>query len=281
MVDADPAIPRAAVPHASLPPGADAACAVEVYHGDGRAPVLLVCDHAGRRVPTALANLGLPESELARHIGFDPGAAEVTYGLARLLDAPAVLNHVSRLVIDPNRRPGAPDSIPTASDGTIVPGNQNLTPDEVRARLRLAFVPYHRAIARRLARLRRRVEAPALVSVHSFTPVMRGVFRPWDVAVLWDRDPRLALPALAALRTDPALRVGDNEPYSGRYPAGYSIPFHAARTGLPHVTFEIRQDLLATRAEALDWARRLFAALRKPLADRCLYRHLQEQDTRP
>jgi predicted N-formylglutamate amidohydrolase len=245
--------------------------AVEVCNPGGRAPVLVLCDHAGRWIPPQLNGLGLPEAELMRHIAFDLGAAEVSRGLARRLDAPAVLCHVSRLVIDPNREPGDPTSIPEISDGTFVPGNQGLGPAEVGRRLRLSFVPYHRTVARQIARLRRRVGVPVIVSIHSFTPVMRRVFRPWQVAVLSDADLRLARPVLETLRRDKELQVGDNEPYSGRYPVGYSIPFHAARPGFPHVTFELRQDLIETPAGAAEWAARLHEALAEPLADPTLY----------
>lgn len=250
----------------------DALLAVELAHAEGRAPVLLLCDHAGRRIPSRLGDLGLSEAERARHIGWDIGAADVTRELARLLDAPAVLNHVSRLVIDPNRDPGDPTSIPAISDGTFVPANQDVDPDEIGRRLRLSFIPYHREVARWIARLRHRAGVPALVSIHSFTPVLRHVRRPWHAAVLWDRDDRLAAPALAGLRRDDGLRVGDNEPYSGRYPVGYSIPFHAARPGFPHVTFEIRQDLIDTPEGARAWAARLHRVLREPLAGTNLYR---------
>ena len=244
---------------------------VELFNIQGGAPVLVLCDHAGRWVPPELESLGLPAQELARHIGWDIGSADVARRLARLLDAPAVLCHVSRLVVDPNRKPGDPSSIPRVSDGTLVPGNQDLRPEQVRWRLSRFFVPYHRAVARQIARLRRRHGVPAIVSVHSFTPRLADARRPWEVAVLWDTDARLAAPVLDALRRDRALRVGDNEPYSGRFPVGYSIPFHAARPRLPHVTFELRQDLIDTRETAAAWAERLAGVLREPLSDRKLY----------
>jgi predicted N-formylglutamate amidohydrolase len=244
---------------------------VEAFNVEGSARVLVLCDHAGRWIPPELDNLGLPEPEIRRHIGWDIGSADVTRRLARLLDAPAVLCHVSRLVIDPNRKPGDPSSIPALSDGTLVPANQDLSPDQVRWRLARFFVPYHRAVARQVARLRRRHGVPAIVSVHSFTPRLADARRPWDVAVLWDTDPRLAAPVLERLRRDRDLRVGDNEPYSGRFPVGYSIPFHAARPRLPHVTFEVRQDLIDTRETAQAWAERLAGVLREPLSDRKLY----------
>jgi predicted N-formylglutamate amidohydrolase len=265
-----PAAPAAS--YAGRVDAPDERSVVELANPLGPGPLLLLCDHAGRRIPTWLGDLGLPPPELERHIAFDIGAADVTRRMARLLDAPAVLAHVSRLVVDPNRLPGDPSSIPALSDGTLIPRNQELSPDEIRRRLAYAFVPYHRAVARQIAGLRRRHGIPAIISIHSFTPHLGGVERAWDVAVLWDQDARLAGPVLAELRRDPARAVGDNEPYSGRFPIGYTIPFHAARTGLPHVTFELRQDLIATRAHAEAWALRLAEVLREPLADRKLYR---------
>ncbi len=265
------------LPAAATPPTSTVAShdpAVEIFHPDGQAPVLLVCDHAGRRIPPPLGDLGLPEAELVRHIGWDIGAADVTRHLARVLDAPAVLDHVSRLVIDPNREPGSPSSIPEISDGTLVPGNCNLDQAECKRRLRDHFLPYHRTVARQIARLRRRVGIPAIISMHSFTPRIGHNWRPWQVAVLWDQDRRLAKPVLDALSRQDDLTVGDNVPYSGAYPIGYSVPFHAARNRFPHVSFEVRQDLIETLEEAQHWAERLADALRGPLADPGLYRRL-------
>jgi predicted N-formylglutamate amidohydrolase len=269
MFDADPIVADKASP-ADARPAADRS--VEHFHIAGCAPCLLLCDHAGRYIPPGLGRLGLPEHECRRHIGWDIGAADVTRSLALLLDAPAVLCHTSRLVIDPNRRPGGPGSIPETSDGTFVPGNRGIDAAEARRRFRRYFVPYHRAIARQIARLRRRIGVPVIVSIHSFTPILQRAWRPWEVAVLWDEDDRLAAPALEGLRRDRSLRVGDNEPYSGRYPIGYTIPFHASRPGLPHVTFELRQDLIDTQERARAWAGRVAAVLRNPLRDPCLYR---------
>ncbi len=246
---------------------------VEVHRPGGRSPLLLLCDHAGRLVPDGLDRLGIDESELARHIGWDIGAARVTYGLARLLDAPAVLCHASRLLIDPNRRPWTPTSIPAEVDGTVVPGNRDLSPEEVRRRIRRYWLPYHRTVARAIARFRARGIVPVLIAVHSFTPRLNGgAPRPWHVGVLWRDDDRLAAPVLAALRARGDLVVGDNEPYSGRFHFGYTIEFHAQRTGLPHVMFELRQDLVAEPAGADYHARVLAEALRAPLSRPELYR---------
>ena len=143
-----------------------------------------------------MARLGISEEMLARHIGWDIGAADLTRALARRLGAAAVLNHCSRLVIDPNRRPGNPTSVPAVSDDCVIPGNQDLEPDAVRERVRRYFLPYHRTVARQIAAFSRQRTVPAVISVHSFTPRMNGEDRPWQVGVLWRHDRRIADPVL-------------------------------------------------------------------------------------
>ena len=240
----------------------------EVVHPEGRAPLLMICDHASRAVPRSLGHLGLEESLLMRHIGWDIGAAAVARRLAALLDAPAVLCGYSRLVIDCNRGLGDPTSIPEVSDGIAVPGNVGLTPAKRVARVDGIFRPYHGAIAAELAAFAASGVVPVVFSVHSFTPVMNGLARPWHVGVLWDKDPRVPVPLIAELAAaDPRRIVGDNEPYSEREaPAGYSVRTHAVPAGLPHAGVEIRQDLIDTAAGAMAWADALAAALKPVLA---------------
>jgi predicted N-formylglutamate amidohydrolase len=240
--------------------------AFELFNPEGAAPILFVCDHAGRAIPAALGRLGLDETALARHIAWDIGVAELTRALARRCDAPAALSTYSRLVIDCNRRLEHPTSIPAVSDEVAVPANQALTPAARQARVEACFFPYHRAIESLLDRFARRGVAPVFLSMHSFTPVFQGFERPWHVGVLWDKDPRLPVPLMAALREEPGLVVGDNEPYTGRNKHGYSIPTHAEGRGLAHALLEIRQDLIDTRHGVAAWADRLERALRRALA---------------
>jgi predicted N-formylglutamate amidohydrolase len=247
--------------------------------GAAAGPVLLLCDHAGKEVPGGLeATLGIGEAMLARHIGWDIGAADLTRSLARRLGAAAILNHCSRLVIDPNRRPGGPTSVPAVSDGCVIPGNQGLDEAALCARVERYFVPYHRAIARRIGAHRRRGEVPAVISVHSYTPRMDGEDRPWQVGVLWRHDRRIAGPALAALRARGDLVVGDNQPYSGLGEFGFTVEFHTQRTRLPHVMFEVRQDEIDTPAKAERWAAIVAESLAEPLADPGLYALLPKDD---
>jgi predicted N-formylglutamate amidohydrolase len=226
----------------------------QLLNPDGKAPIILVCDHASNAVPQSMHNLGLDAKELTRHIAWDIGAAEVTRRLATRLDAPAVLAGYSRLVIDCNRPPGDPTSIPAISDGTVIPGNHKVSDAEAELRLETFFWPYHHAITNTLAHIWRHGLAPALIAIHSFTPQLQGNSpRPWHVGILWNRDGRLVMPILEQLRNCPDLCVGDNLPYSGRE-VGFTMETHAGAAGLPHVEFEIRQDLLADEGGWDRWA---------------------------
>jgi len=252
--------------------GPDDPAPVSIVNPAGLAPVLLICDHASNAVPAALHGLGLIERDLHRHIAWDIGAAEVTRLLAATLDAPAVLAGYSRLVIDPNRGLGHPDSIVGESDGTVIPGNAGLSPEAIRSRTEACFWPYHRRIGSGLAGFAMRGQRPAVISIHAYTPVLGGIKRPWHMGVLWGDDARISGPLIAALRAHESLVVGDNEPYSGRQDYGYSMDVHAGETGLPHVLIELREDLIATPEDQERTAMILVDALAPILADGALYR---------
>lgn len=265
-------MPAVAMNNASPPLiGPDDPPPVEVLNPAGTARLLLVCDHASRAIPRAMTDLRLDRAHFEKHIAFDIGAAEVTRRLVERLDAPAVLAGYSRLLVDCNRPPGDPSMMPETSDGIAIPANIGLTDDEVLARMEAFFWPYHQAIAAQIVRMRRSDRGPAVFAVHSFTPSLGGVERYWDIGVLWDRDPRLAQPLLAALGAIPGLTVGDNEPYSGRDVA-YSIDVHGAAAGHAYCAVEIRQDLLATAEAAARWADILATALAPMLLDDGLFR---------
>jgi predicted N-formylglutamate amidohydrolase len=243
---------------------ADEAALFALVNAAATAPILLVCDHASRRIPRKLGTLGLDEAALCRHIAWDIGAAELTRRLAHRLGATAVLAGYSRLVIDLNRQPGDPQSIVRESDGTLIPGNQNLTPEEAEWRAEAILWPYHHAIDQAFARLRRHGPEPLFFSVHTFTPSIGGEDRLWDLGVLWNRDPRLAMPLIDQLRRIPGMVVGDNEPYSGREIA-YTLNLHAGAAELAHAAIEVRQDHCETAAELDRWAELLAGALQTVL----------------
>ncbi|MBM3600934.1 MAG: N-formylglutamate amidohydrolase [Alphaproteobacteria bacterium] len=256
--------------HALLGPSDPAP--VERYNAGGAAPVILLCDHAGRAIPQALGGLGVDAASLERHVAWDIGAAEAARHLALRFDAPLVLSAYSRLVIDCNRRLDDPTSIPVSSDDVEVPGNRDLSDAARRARGVEIFQPYHRAIEEIIEATSARGQVPAILSIHSCTPVFKGFVRPWHFGVLWNRDGRIAEPLMAGLARDPHVCVGDNQPYSARNKHGYTLDTHAESRGLPHVLVELRQDLIDTHHGAADWARRLGDALEPILADPRLYR---------
>lgn len=215
---------------------------------------VFLCDHGGNAIPAELHNLGLPASELSRHIAWDIGAAGVTEVLSSIFDAPAIMTTVSRLVIDCNRHPDASDLIPEISDGTIVPGNLNLNRRARRNRLEKWFHPYHSAVEEILSEREGRAAYTIVVSVHSMTPRLAGIPRPWQIALSSYLDRSFADPVLAALRRPGDVVVGDNEPYDLNPAIDYSTPFHAMRRALPHVQVEFRQDQIADEFGMRRWA---------------------------
>mgnify|MGYP001035422409 CR=1 FL=1 len=238
---------------------------VEAIEGDLSSGALILCDHASNAMPPEYGDLGMPASELQRHIAYDIGAAAMTRAMARELGAPALLTSFSRLLIDPNRGRDDPTLVMRLSDGAIVPGNARADADETQRRLRRFYEPYDRAITAALARFEAAGIIPAIIANHSFTPVWKGVPRPWHVGVLWDADPRLAVPCIEALRREPDLVVGDNEPYDGAL-AGDTIDRHATKDGLANLLIEVRQDLIGDEAGADRWGARLARILRPLLA---------------
>jgi predicted N-formylglutamate amidohydrolase len=238
-----------------------------VLEEHGRASALVVCDHASRAFPRALDRLGLPELPSWQHIAWDIGAGELARGLAHALDAPAVLAGYSRLVVDCNRSPDDEEAFRKESDGWTVPGNQHLSEDDRRVRLASFFDPYHECIEAMLGGFRGRNVLPLLVAVHSFSPALAGNTRPWHAGVLWDRDEANAQRLLEGLRAQQGLVIGDNEPYSGKHPANYTIDHHAKAHGLPHVCIEVRQDLLSSPAGIERWVRLLARIVGGILAD--------------
>ena len=226
---------------------------------------VLICDHASNYIPAELHDLGLPASELGRHIAWDIGAAGVTEALSEILDAPAILSNASRLVIDCNRHLDASALIPEVSDGTPIPGNLHLSEAAKEARIERWFHPYHAAVESVL--LKRELEREArglpciVVSVHSMTASLAGQPRPWKIALSSYIDRSLADPVLAALRRPGDIEVGDNQPYDLDPEVDYSIPFHAMRRGLPHLQVEFRQDVIPDTTTQRRWALRFAQTL--------------------
>ncbi len=239
--------------------------AFERIPGAVESGLILICDHASNALPPGYGSLGLPRAELDRHIGYDIGAAGVTRMLAHRLGCPALLTRFSRLLIDPNRGEDDPTLVMRLSDGAVIPGNRHAADDEIERRLARFHRPYHAAVDAEIDAALERGIVPAIFSMHSFTPVWRGVARPWHAAVLWDSDPRLSRELIDGLRAPGDLIVGDNEPYDGAL-RGDCLFRHGTLRGLAHTLLEIRQDLIAEEDGQRRWADRLAGLLPALLA---------------
>jgi predicted N-formylglutamate amidohydrolase len=233
---------------------------VETISGRLDCGLLILCDHASNALPPAYGSLGLPEGELARHIAWDIGAAQVTRALAALFDAPAVLTRYSRLLIDPNRGADDPTLVMRLSDGAIVPGNRHVDAAEIALRRERYWAPYRARAGEAIDAMSAAGPPPAIVSIHSFTPVWRGRPRPWQIGLLWDRDERLAAALLSGLAREPGIVVGDNEPYDGAL-MGDTLHELGTQRGLAHVLVELRQELIGSPEGAGAWAGVLARAL--------------------
>jgi predicted N-formylglutamate amidohydrolase len=227
----------------------------------GRSNFVIVVDHAGRRIPRALGDLGLPPDQLDRHIAWDIGALGVARRMAEALDAPLIAQNYSRLVIDCNRDPAVATSIPTLGEHIEIPGNIGLCAEAIAARRAEIFEPYHRRVSTLLDERAAAGQPTILIAQHSMTNVFKGVRREMHAAVLYNRDRRFAGLVLDSLRGEAGLVIGDNEPYFVSDETDYTVPRHGEARGLPHVEIEIRQDLITDDAGQDEWARRICRAL--------------------
>lgn len=217
-----------------------------ILNPDSTRPVLLVCDHASRRFPAAVGDLGLDAAAMECHLAWDIGAGAVTEWVARELDVTAVLAGYSRLVVDCNRNLMDPSAFLEFGDGIVIPGNRGLTQAEKDRRASELYWPYHYAIDVEVRRLSGVQYPPVIIAIHSFTPVLDGIRRDCEIGVLWDADRRTAEIFIQGF-DDAGFVVGDNEPYSGKAPMDFTIDHHAEAANLPHVGLEIRHDLIRDR----------------------------------
>ena len=225
---------------------------VDIINPNGKANIILVSEHASNYIPPEFNNLGLSNDQLKLHIAWDIGIGQVTRNLSQMLDAPAVLARFSRLLIDANRGLDQDGLIPTISDGHNVKSNQNLSKEDVNRRIERFYKPFHDATDNIIRKKQKATHAPIIFNMHSFTPEMNGVQRPWHCGMLWNKDSRVA-DALKSRLENRGYLVGDNQPYSGQE-LNHTMNTHGTRHGYPHVNIEIRQNEIDTDAGILKWS---------------------------
>ncbi|MFN4209047.1 MAG: N-formylglutamate amidohydrolase [Devosia sp.] len=233
-----------------------------VSNARGRSPFVIVCDHASNRIPAKYGDLGLTPSQRLTHIAWDPGALAVSHALSDLLDAPLVQSTVSRLIIDCNRELDAPDLIWTLSESTHIAANENLDPAERQYRIDHFHRPYHASIETLLEARRHAGRETILVCMHSFTPVYRGVVRPWPIGLIHGVDTGYTKALFDALKAeDPSLNVGWNEPYAALNGVTLTLEKHGDGRGLDATMIEIRNDEILEPAGVALWSTRLARCL--------------------
>jgi predicted N-formylglutamate amidohydrolase len=240
--------------------------AVETVNPSGSSEIVLICEHASNHMPAEYRGLGVPPADLQTHIAWDVGAADVTRGLAGVLDAPAFLGTYSRLLIDLNRPFESPASIPAQSEATDIPGNLSLGEAEIERRRRTMFTPFHDQVASYLDRRRAAGRPTWIVTIHSFTPVFLGVARPWHAGILFDQSRDFAETVIEGLARGSGLNVAANQPYTVDREGDYAIPVHGTDRDLPAILVEIRNDLIADVYGIAEWVGRLGPVLRSSYA---------------
>jgi predicted N-formylglutamate amidohydrolase len=228
--------------------------AVRITNRNGRSPIVLICDHASNFIPKRFGDLGLGKRELESHIAWDPGALPVARRLAKALDATLIESRLSRLLIDCNRPLDAPDLICAVSETTAVPGNADLSVQDRQARVALSWQPFHEAVEQLIKDRLLQDRETKLVSIHSFTPVYKGVRRPWHIGILHDEDRSIADPMIAALKISGGIVVGDNQPYSPADRVYFTLERHGRSRGLSCVMVEIRNDEIGEEAGQRRWS---------------------------
>ncbi|MCZ8153389.1 MAG: N-formylglutamate amidohydrolase [Rhodobacteraceae bacterium] len=222
-----------------------------IENGSAKGRAVIVCEHASNHIPALWGDLGLTPDQRSAHIAWDPGALGLARGLARHLDAVLVHAPVSRLVYDCNRAPDMAGAMPARSEVHDIPGNAALSPEDRAARTAAVYVPFHDGLHAVLMDRIARGLHPALITIHSFTPVYFGQPRTLEFGVIHDADDRLPRAILAEAQARTRLRAALNEPYSAQDDVTHTLRLHATPYGLPNAMLEVRNDLLATpEAEA-------------------------------
>lgn len=240
---------------------------VELVNASGVGDLVLVCEHATNHIPDAYAGLGLDEEALDSHIAWDPGAMAVARLLSASFDAPLIAPVVSRLIYDCNRPTKAASAVPVKSELYDIPGNIDLSDDDRYARAGQYYLPYRNALIGTIEAAMAAGRRPALVTIHSFTPIYKGEQRDLELGILHDSDARLADQILQIVGVEEDVTARRNDPYGPDDGVTYTLAEHAVPRRLLNVMIEIRNDLIADEEGQQAMAVRLAGWLKSAIAN--------------
>ncbi len=236
--------------------------AAELLNGQAQSRVILVCEHASKHFPQRYNDLGLSEADKTSHAAWDPGALHLSKKLSKLLDAALVISKVSRLVYDCNRPPASPDAMRDVSEQIEIPGNRNLTQAQMRERVDTVYVPFVDLLTQTI---KKRGNAPIIVTIHSFTKTYNGYVRDTEIGIIHDKDTGLAMTMVDLAQNQSKWRVDLNEPYSQKDGVAHTLKVHGTDNGLINVMIEVRNDFLETETQIDEMARMLADLLKSSL----------------
>ncbi len=235
----------------------------KIFNVNAASRLLILCDHASNHIPSKYNNLGLNPNEIKRHIGWDIGAMNLSKKLSKNLNATLITSGYSRLLIDCNRPFAVPEAFIKKSENTIIPGNIKLSKKEKIQRAKKYCIPYRTKIQNILKIRMKKNIVPIIISVHSFTPVYNGKFRPWHLGLLFRKEKRLFTLLKKELNKNKTIKIGINKPYKCNLKGDFSIPYFAESNGLPCILLEIRQDLINSQSGVSKWSKKIEKLLKK------------------
>ncbi|MEE9326180.1 MAG: N-formylglutamate amidohydrolase [Cocleimonas sp.] len=244
--------------------------AAEIINPLGKAPIVLICEHASNFIPESLEGLGLDLEGRKSHAAWDIGAYELACKISQQLDAPLVASRITRLVYDCNRSPKSRDGIPSKSELIDVPGNRDLSNTDFNDRVKYVYEPFHKLISQVINEQRQVTTAkqeslPAIITIHSFTPVYFGEKRSVELGILHDKDDRLAKSMMAFAKQETQLITEFNSPYDASDNVMHTVNKHATEVGFLNVMLEVKNDLLSNASDINSMAKSLSSIIKKAL----------------
>ena len=236
----------------------------KIVNRSGLSKIVLICEHASKRIPGVFGDLGLTEAAKISHAAWDIGAQGLAEQLSATLDAVLVLNTMSRLIYDCNRAPIAPDAMPAQSEKIAVPGNRGLSNEQKLRRIKTVYEPFHSSVQ---AVLDSAGPEAVLVTVHSFTSVYNGLKRATEIGLIHHQDDRLAKQMVDISERFTHHPFSLNQPYSQRDGVTHMLERHGTQNAIMNVMIEVRNDLIDTAEGQHEIAIMLAKVLNQSLQD--------------